>query len=220
MRMKTSHPFPAAGKALAPLAAILAGGQSRRFGAPKSLAALHGRPLLEWVRDAVRRAVPDPVLITNDADSFRPFGMRSRPDAVIGSGPLGGIHAALRWAAEEARPGALCVACDTPFLPAGLLQLLVERSHGSAADVVVAGSEGKLGVEPLCAVYGVGCIAEIERRLRAGDHSLGGLIGALRTERLPLDEVRRFGDPEILFLNVNTREQFARAARIAEPLSP
>jgi molybdenum cofactor guanylyltransferase len=198
-----------------PLAAILAGGRSRRFGAPKALAELEGRPLLQWVREAVAEVIPDPVLITNDAEAFRAFGLPTRGDAVPGAGPLGGIHSALQWAAELGRPGALCVACDTPFLAPALLRRLIDRFTGSDADMVAPESTGPLGVEPLCAIYRTGCLAEVTRRLEAGEHALGGLVAALATLRLPLAEVRSLADPETVFHNVNTREQFATALRIA-----
>jgi molybdopterin-guanine dinucleotide biosynthesis protein MobB len=201
-----------------PLAAILAGGASRRFGTPKPLEDLEGRPLLGWVRDALARGVAEPVVITNDPEPLRVFGLRSRPDAVQGAGPLGGVLAALLLAREEGRPGAVCVACDTPFLSPALLQRLVEVFVRSDADLVAPQSGGPLQVEPLCAVYHVRCIPELRRCLESGEHALGGLVARLRTERLPLQEVRRYGDPEVLFLNVNTREQHARAVRIARQL--
>jgi molybdopterin-guanine dinucleotide biosynthesis protein MobB len=203
-----------------PLGVLLAGGRSRRFGAPKPFADLLGRPLIAWVRDAVSEALPDPVLIANEPEAFGALGLPIRPDVFAGGGPLGGIHAALRWAQEEGRPGALCVACDTPFLHPGLLRRLVARFARSDAQVVAPESGGPLGAEPLCAVYGVDCIPEIERRLRAGEHALGALLRSLRHELLPLAEVRRFGEPETLFFNVNTRENHARAVDIAQQLKP
>jgi molybdenum cofactor guanylyltransferase len=198
-----------------PLAAILAGGRSRRFGTPKALADLHGRPLLRWVIDAVAAVLPEPVLITDAPDRFRAFGLPTRGDTVVGAGPLGGIHAALGWAAELGRPGALCVACDTPFVSPRLLRHLVDRFAGSRAALVAPESTGPLGVEPLCAVYRLACLPELDRRLAAGEHALGGLVASLDTLRLPLAQVREVADPETIFFNVNTREQHAAALRIA-----
>jgi len=198
-----------------PLGAILVGGRSRRFGSAKHLADLGGRPLLRWVVDAVGEVLPEPVLLTGDAESVAGIGESTLPDRMPGSGPLGGIHAALLHAEATRRPGALCVACDTPFLPPGLLRFLVERFANSAADVVAAESDGPLGLEPLCAVYRTSCLPVIEARLDAGEHALGGLIRALTTDIVPLKEVERFGDPGILFLNVNTPEQHARAIEAA-----
>lgn len=213
--MIADSPHRAPGGIPLPLAAILAGGRSRRFGASKPLAELDGVPLIQWVRRAVSRVVPEPVVIANEPAPFRGLGMAVRPDAVPGAGPLGGIHAALLWAAEQEVPGALCVACDTPFLPAALLERLVASAARSSAQVFAPQSGGPLGVEPLCAVYGVDCIPEIRRRLDAGEHALGSLFRSLRVETLPLAEVERFGDPELCFLNVNTPAQYERARTLA-----
>jgi molybdopterin-guanine dinucleotide biosynthesis protein MobB len=202
-----------------PLAAILAGGQSRRFGAPKPFADLLGTPLIAWVRDAVGHAVPEPVLIANDPDAFAGLGLQVRPDTVLGSGPLGGLHAALRWAHELDRPAALCVACDTPFLPPALLRCLVREFQAGNVDVVAPESHGPLGVEPLCAVYSVACLAHIERCLSGGRHALGDLLRPFRQRRLPLDEVRSYGEPTEIFFNVNTPEQHEHAIRIAQRMS-
>jgi len=37
---------------------------------------------------------------------------------------------------------------------------------------------------------------------------------AVKTCILPLDEVRRFGDPELMFFNVNTQDDLSRADQL------
>lgn len=202
-----------------PLGALLAGGASRRFGAPKALAEIGGRPVIERVREALAEATDRVVLIAPEG-AFPSLELPGRPDRVPGAGPLGGIHTALQWAEEEGRAGALCVACDLPFLSAALLRRLVEQASEPEAEAVVPESAGCRGVEPLCAVYSVAALPEIEARLLRGEHGMAALLDALRTARLPLAEVRRFGDPEILFLNVNTPEDHRRALRITERADP
>ena len=198
-----------------PFAAVLAGGESRRFGAPKALARVGGVRVVDRVTRAARGALGDVVLVANRPELLAGLGLPVRPDAVAGAGALGGVHAALRWAAEEARPGALCVACDMPFLHAGLLRALVERAAADDGDATVPESTGRRGVEPLCAFYSVRCLPEAERMLDAGERRLTDLLERVRTERVPLVEVRRWGAPEVLFLNVNTPADHARAEEIA-----
>jgi molybdopterin-guanine dinucleotide biosynthesis protein A len=155
------------------------------------------------------------VLVANRAELFADLGLRVRPDAVPGAGALGGVHAALRWAAEEGRPGALCVACDLPFLPAGLLRGLVDRAADGVADAVVPESTGRRGVEPLCAFYSVRALPAVVAMLAAGERRAAELVTRLRAVRVPLDEVRGFGDPATIFLNVNTPDDHRRALEIA-----
>ncbi|HEU0079440.1 MAG TPA: hypothetical protein VFQ76_17420, partial [Longimicrobiaceae bacterium] len=68
---------------------------------------------------------------------------------------------------------------------------------------------------PLCAFYSVRCLAEAERMLESGERRLVELLERVRTARVPLEEVRRWGAPEVMFLNVNTPADHARAEEIA-----
>jgi len=43
-----------------------------------------------------------------------------------------------------------------------------------------------------------------------------GFHGAVQVSRIPLDEVSSYGDPETLFMNVNTQEERERAEAIAQ----
>lgn len=202
-----------------PLGAILAGGASRRYGAPKALAKVGGVRIIDRVVRAVGAVCDDVAIIANDPDLFRDLDLPTRPDARPGHGALGGIHAALRWAAEEDRPGILAVACDMPFLSAPLLTQLREiafgRPAGQRSDVVVPESEGRRGVEPLCAAYGTGALAAIEAEFDRGDSHVIGFYDDVRVHRLPLAEVAALCDPETAFMNVNTRDERDRAERIA-----
>lgn len=192
--------------------AILAGGASRRFGAPKALAEVGGRRIVERVRDALAEAGAEVVVIANDASLFADLGVERRGDEVAGVGPLAGIVAAVRWAAERGYAGALCVACDMPFLPPPLLRRIAE---GARPAIVVPESRGRRGVEPLCAWYPAECLTAAGRMIAEGSWALHLLLERFPAERVPLAEVERFGDPEVLFLNVNTPADHALAERIA-----
>ncbi|HEY8470700.1 MAG TPA: molybdenum cofactor guanylyltransferase [Longimicrobiales bacterium] len=197
-----------------PLGAILAGGRNTRYGAPKALAAVAGERIIDRVIRALRAVTPDVVLITNDAEVYASVGLPMRPDGRPGLGALGGIYSALLWARDEHRPGVLAVACDMPFLDERLLARLAEGAE-AGADVVAPESGGPRSIEPLCAYYSVRCIPAIEARLERGDLRVVGFYDDVAVERVPLDEVRGFGDPRTLFLNVNTPEERERAEALA-----
>lgn len=207
-------PFPA------PLGAILAGGASRRFGAPKALATVDGRRIVDRVRDALSRVADPVVIIANDAALFGDMGLPVRPDDVGGLGALGGIRTALRWAMEMGRAGALVVACDMPFVSAKLVRVVADRAASADVDAVVPESGGRRGIEPLCAWYSVRCLPEVDRMLGDGERQAFRLADRVRADRIPLDEVRRIGAPGILFLNVNTVDDHRAAERIASPEMP
>ncbi len=198
-----------------PLGVILAGGQSRRFGATKALVEVDGKRMIERVRDAMQAALPEVVLITRQSEAFAELGLPTRVDLLPGGGALAGVHTGLRWAEELGRPGAICVACDMPFLSAVLVRSLAGRARESRALVVAPESMGPAGLEPLCAFYSVALLPEIEARIARGERALTALLDPLHTERLPLMEVLRLGDPDRLFLNVNTPEDYRRALELA-----
>ncbi|HXF94667.1 MAG TPA: molybdenum cofactor guanylyltransferase [Gemmatimonadales bacterium] len=191
--------------------AVLAGGAARRYGGhPKGLAEVGGRRILDRVVEAVAAVTGEsPLLVANapDAPTWRP-DLRTVPDARPGTGSLGGIYTAV---AAGAGP-VLCVAWDMPFVAPPLLAALVEGATGY--DAFLPESDSRRGLEPLCAVYGPACRAAIERQFARGDLRAIGFHDAVRVGTLSLDEVRRFGDPEILFFNVNTPEDLARAEEL------
>src|SRR5439155_16087595 len=76
----------------------------------------------------------------------RRTGVRVIPDIVPGSGPLGGLHAALTAAHGDA---VFVVACDMPYVTAALVEYLF--SLAGDAQIVVPRTER--GYHPLCAVY-------------------------------------------------------------------
>jgi molybdopterin-guanine dinucleotide biosynthesis protein A len=205
------------------LGVIQAGGRNTRYGAHKALAPVGGESIIGRLRRALGEVAPDVVLVANEADVYAPIGLEMRPDARPGMGALGGILTALLWARERGCEGALVVAGDMPFVSPGLLGALVARAAGARAagagpDIVAPESTGRRGLEPLCAWYAVGCIPVVERALDAGRLRVLGIYEELRVERLPLAEVLQLGDPEVLFLNVNTPAERERAERIAAEL--
>jgi len=126
------------------------------------------------------------------------------PDVVPGQGSLGGLLTAIETAAPVA-----CVAWDMPFVPAPLLAELATRL--ADADVAVPESDSRRGVEPLCAAYGPACGPAIRAALERGDVRAIGFHGAVRVTRLPREAVLQYGDPAILFFNVNTPDDLTRA---------
>jgi molybdopterin-guanine dinucleotide biosynthesis protein A len=196
--------------------AIIAGGRSVRYGSAKALARVGDRRIIDRAIEALRPVTSELVLIANDAELAEAVDLAWRADVLPSLGALGGIHAALVWAREHARPGIIAVACDMPFVSTTLLAHLVERaSRAEAPDVVVPESGGRRGVEPLCAFYGTGCIAAIERAAAAGDRRMIGFHADVRVDRVPLAEVETFGHPSVIFLNVNTPEDREHAEYVA-----
>jgi molybdopterin-guanine dinucleotide biosynthesis protein A len=190
---------------------ILAGGGAVRYGGrPKGLERVGGTRIIDRVAEALRSCTDRLLLIANDPASHDWLpGVPVAPDPRPGNGSLGGIHAAL-W---HARSPVLLVAWDMPFVTGDLLQALLAGADG--LDVVVPASGSRRGVEPMCAYYAPACLPAIEARLDAGDRRVVSFYDAVRVHRLEPDEVARYGDPDRLFLNINSPEDLERAEREA-----
>lgn len=186
----------------------MAGGAARRFGEPaKGLASVGGVRMLDTLVKAFREGLgSDPVLIANDPDASNWCpGLRVVPDVRLGAGALGGLYTAV----VEGPAPVVCVAWDMPFVPAGFIAHLAARVE--RWDAVLPASRGRRGVEPLCAAYGPACRAPMENALDREDLRAIAFHDAVETCILPLDDVARFGDPEAIFFNVNTKDDLERA---------
>lgn len=191
--------------------AILAGGGATRFGGkPKGLELVGGERILDrLVRVAENALGAPPLLVANapDAGSWRP-DLRTVPDLRSGLGALGGIYTAVM----EAPAPVVCVAWDMPFVSAELIAQLAQALKD--ADAVLPQSGGRRGVEPLCAAYGPACADAISASLDEGDLRAIGFHHRIRVGILSLERIRALGDPELLFFNVNTADDLAKADQL------
>ena len=186
---------------------VLAGGLSTRYGGlPKGLERVRGVRIIDRVRAALEPVVDDLLLIANDdrASEWLP-DVPCAGDVLRDVGSVAGIHAALVHAGTPV----LVVAWDMPFVPPGLLRTL--RDAGRDSDAAVPESDSRRGLEPLCAYYSPACTGAIERRIAAGDRRVIGFYDDVRVARVPAEVVSQFGDPALLFMNVNTPEERVRA---------
>jgi molybdopterin-guanine dinucleotide biosynthesis protein A len=191
--------------------AILAGGGATRFGGkPKGLELVGGERILDRLAWTLEAALGEPpLLVANapDASGWRP-DLRTVTDVRPGFGALGGIYTAV----IEAPAPVVCVAWDMPFVSESLIRALAEGLEG--ADAVLPQSGGRRGVEPLCAAYGSACGEAIAASLAEDDLRAIGFHHRIRVGILPLDQVRALADPDLLFFNVNTADDLARADQL------
>jgi len=178
-------------------------------GAPKGLLEVGGRRILDRLVEAFEEAFGEtPLLVANAAEaaSWRP-GLRIAADERPGAGSLGGLYTAT----VRAPAPVVCVAWDMPFVSAPLIRLLA--SGLDLADVVIPASEGRRGLEPLCAGYGPACTPAMAQALEQGDLRAIAFHQQVRVRILSQDELHRRlgGDPARLWFNVNTAEDLARA---------
>ena len=118
------------------LGAVLAGGQSSRFGSDKAMALLEGHPLIDHVIRALSPHVDGMIVCGRVYPGLTGVPDRPRPDL----GPLGGINAALRHAADNGYAKVLTAPCDTPRIGQDLLaSLLAAPAPAYLASLPVLG---------------------------------------------------------------------------------
>ncbi len=188
---------------------IQAGGMSTRMGGdPKALLDLGGRRIIERVVDALDGVVDDLLVVTNTPDVYAFLGLPMVGDVFPGGGSLGGIYSGLRAAPGEA---AFTVACDMPFLKPDIVRLVVARA--AEGDVVIPRVGGQY--ETMHAAYRKSCLPHMEQRLREGRLKIVGFFDQVRVVEIGEADVARFGDPALVFMNVNTPQELARARALA-----
>jgi molybdopterin-guanine dinucleotide biosynthesis protein A len=191
---------------------IQAGGKSTRMGGqPKALLELGGRRIIERVLDAIAPVVDDVLVVTNTPELYAFLGLPMVADVYPDHGSLGGIFSGLTAATGDA---AFTVACDMPFLHRDVARLVVARA--GEGDVVVP----RVGqqMETMHAVYGKACLGPIEARLTAGRLKIVGFFDSVRVVEIDEADVARHRAPDVVFMNVNTPEELARARALAVEL--
>jgi molybdopterin-guanine dinucleotide biosynthesis protein A len=190
---------------------LLAGGAARRFdGLPKGLAMVDDIRIADRILAALRGATDTQLVVSNDPSAEQWFpSLPVVADAVPGLGPLAGLETALRAADGSA---VMVVAWDMPFVTTPLLRGMRAVGEIGAAAVVPAHGEPPV-LEALCAYYAPEALPVCSRLLADGERRAHALFSALQSAvMIPERVLAEHGDPERLFLSVDSQEQLEALA--------
>jgi molybdopterin-guanine dinucleotide biosynthesis protein MobB len=187
--------------------ALLAGGQSIRLGEDKVFATFGKGTLIEWMRDRFARLFPYTFVVTRDPSRLEDLGLPVVNDALTDTGSATGLYTAVLASPTER---VLCLAVDMPFVPPRFLRLLAEESRGFDAFVPRHGEY----MQPLCAVYGKAVLPHYREFIRSGRRRIFDIYPDFHTGYLEMDR-GDYGDPEALFMNINTRAELEAARQRA-----
>jgi molybdenum cofactor guanylyltransferase len=186
---------------------ILAGGESHRMGRDKLTLEVGGVPLIRRVHSAISARCEDVIVVGRDTVPLE--GVRIVPDERAGrQGPLAGMEAGL-VAARNQR--VFVAAGDLPFLPPDLVGALLGWLEERGASAVVPRHGGR--THPLCAAYDRGVLPGVRSTLDRGTRSVRELVGTLDRVVYVEGALRRFGEPDLFLMNVNSPEDLTLARR-------
>ena len=178
---------------------ILAGGKgSRMGGVDKGLQAFRGKRLVDHVYERFAPQVGGVIINANqNHEEYKTFGVRVVSDAIGGfAGPLAGLHAGL---SISKRPFLASVPCDSPFLPADLIERLYQRIDESGAELAVA----KTGEQPhpVFSLMRRTVLDHLADFLKGGGRKIDAWYATLNVVEVAFDD-----EPDA-FSNINTREE-------------
>ena len=190
---------------------ILAGGQGRRMGrVDKGLTLLQGKPFIEWVLARFSPQVDEVLINANqNLEQYARIGYRIIPDEIGGfAGPLAGLHRGLL----EAHYGLVAtVPCDSPFLPADLVERLHKGLTAAKAQLAVAKTFTQ--PHPVFCLCRRDVLDHLSRFLNSGGRKIDAWYATLKVVEVPFD------DQEEAFSNINTPEELSEFEADARPFS-
>ena len=178
------------------------------MGRDKALLPWRETDLLGHAIARLRAVTPDVVILSGSEPRYGDRGLAVLTDRGDGDGPIAGLDAGLEHAGD--RP-VLLLAVDLPLVPVALLGWLAESLDGADAVVPVS----VRGPEPLSAAYDPACLPAIRARVAAGVRRMTAFWPDVRVREVQATELRRFGDPETMFLNVNEPVDLQRAVTLS-----
>jgi molybdopterin-guanine dinucleotide biosynthesis protein A len=162
------------------LIGLFVGGRGSRLGgvAKGNLQTADGERLIGRLIDVCREALKQPELV---------FGLPVLSDAPAGVGPIGGLRALLLAAEARGVPSVISLACDLPFVSAGLVRRLATEQLDAA---FLSPRDGEFW-QPLIARYQTAAaLAAVDAALLQGERALKSVVARLgpHTRALALDE--------------------------------
>lgn len=191
--------------------AMLAGGQSSRFGSDKSLASTTGQdgntqPMGAIVIEALRGAGADPVLVVGGS-AGSVLSVPTVQDNRSDLGPLSGLASVLQWAG---RGWVLVVPCDLPLLRSSHLEPLVAALADSVrtrttSTAFVGTRDGE--PQPTIGLWPASAGHVLHRAVRSGDRALRKSLDLVEWQGIELaDEAFRDADTEEALRMLQSRD--------------
>ena len=177
---------------------ILAGGSNTRFnGEIKSKLVIGGIPMIERIIDTINNIFDEIIIVTNTPEEFSEYiKYKITGDHYLKTGPLGGIHAALKASEKEA---VFVFAGDMPLLDKKLIKKQTDIYNSGTYEILVPRINGN--IEPLHSIYNNSLRKTLEEYLESTmDFAVRDFFSLVNINYMDLDESQ---ETEKAFFNIN-----------------
>jgi molybdopterin-guanine dinucleotide biosynthesis protein A len=176
-------------------AIILAGGDSSRMGADKSMLPIKGKALIEHICTQLSTSFTEILISAADPNKYGFLGFKVIPDQIPNQGPLMGIASALEASANDLN---FITACDIPNLPTHLIHQMLTEAKDADIVVPVTGNEK---YEPLFAIYHKNALNAVNKVLNGPSRKISDVFDHCKVKFL------KISTPDLL-LNLNTKAEY------------
>ena len=177
---------------------ILAGGKSSRMGEDKGLVLLNGKPMVQYIIEALKEVVSDIIIISNN-ESYTKFGIPVYADIIKDKGPVGGIYTGLYNSTTELN---FCISCDVPMISSDFILWLLKRSGKSYITIPMY----KDKVHQMIGVYSKQVLSNFKESTEKGHLKLSQVNSDMACEIIDIEKEYANFD-ELIFSNINTKNE-------------
>ncbi len=185
-------------------AAILAGGANKRFhGKTKANIQISGVRIIARTVKVLHELFDDIIIVTNTPEEFKAYqSFNLVPDEIKNVGPLGGIHAAMKVAKNDA---VFVFASDMPCISSEIVKKHIEFYHKRKCDAAIP--RIKDFKEPLHSIYNKKIFDKLDKFIRgANKYSIENFLKDLSVRYHNLEDTEAY---KKAFININTPQDLS-----------
>jgi len=182
---------------------ILAGGKSSRMGEDKGLVLLNGKPMIQYVIEALKEVVSDIIIISNNA-SYNKFCVPVYSDLIKDKGPVGGIYTGLYHSTTELN---FCISCDVPMISSDFIFWLLNKSGNASITLPMY----KDKIQQMIGVYSKQVLSNFKESTEKEHLKLSQVNKDMACEIIDIEKEYANFD-ELIFSNINTKNELISIA--------
>ncbi len=167
------------------------------MGVNKALLKVGGISFIECIDAVLEQRFSEIYISANDTGPYAFLNRPVIPDIFEDSGPLAGIHAALKSIHTDYL---FTVSCDIPFISTNVIDAFLDKLE---PETILIADDGTR-THPLIGVYPRTINTSIEQYLREGNRKVQGLLKTVQLKKVDVSSFTK----EVM--NINTVEEYEK----------